>query len=53
MWAAASDLYTKCKNEALVVKKLPETLRRATVSLAEIAKDARRTQSSQAQLPPR
>src|SRR5580693_5849032 len=37
---AAIDLYRKRKNEALEGKKLPEKLRRATVSLAEIAKDA-------------
>jgi integrase len=39
-WAAARDLYTKRKNEALIGKKLPERLRRATVSFEEIAKDA-------------
>lgn len=37
---AAIDLYRKRKNEALEGKKLPEKLRRATVSFAEIAKDA-------------
>ncbi len=37
---AAIDLYRKRKNEALEGKKLPERLRRATVSFAEIAKDA-------------
>jgi site-specific recombinase XerD len=39
-WAAARDLYTKRKNEALIGKKLPERLRRATISFEEIAKDA-------------
>jgi integrase len=39
-WAAARDLYIKRKNEALRGKKLPETLRRKTVTFAEIAKDA-------------
>jgi len=39
-WVAARDLYTKRKNEALIGKKLPERLRRATVSFEEIAKDA-------------
>lgn len=38
--SAAIDLYRKRKNEALEGKKLPEKLRRATVSFAEIAKDA-------------
>jgi hypothetical protein len=37
---AAIDLYRKRKNEALEGKKLPERLRRATVSFAKIAKDA-------------
>jgi site-specific recombinase XerD len=37
---AAIDLYRKRKNEALEGKKLPEKLRRATISFAEIAKDA-------------
>src|SRR5262249_4232763 len=36
----AIDLYRKRKMEALEGKKLPERLRRATVSFAEIAKDA-------------
>jgi site-specific recombinase XerD len=36
----ARDLYIKRKNEAIQGKKLPETLRRATVTFAEIAKDA-------------
>src|SRR5580704_13378480 len=36
----AIDLYRKRKNEALQGKKLPEKLRRATVTFAEIAKDA-------------
>jgi site-specific recombinase XerD len=38
--SAAIDLYRKRKNEALAGKKLPERLRRATVTFAEIAKDA-------------
>ncbi len=38
--SGAIDLYRKRKNEALQGKKLPEKLRRATVSFAEIAKDA-------------
>jgi len=38
--SAAIDLYRKRKNEALEGKKLPEKLRRATVTFAEIAKDA-------------
>lgn len=38
--SAAIDLYRKRKNEALEGKKLPEKLRRASVSFAEIAKDA-------------
>jgi site-specific recombinase XerD len=37
---AAIDLYRKRKNQALEGKKLPEKLRRATVSFADIAKDA-------------
>ena len=37
---AAIDLYRKRKNEALEGKKLPEKLRRATVTFADIAKDA-------------
>jgi site-specific recombinase XerD len=36
----AIDLYRKRKTEALAGKKLPEKLRRATVTFAEIAKDA-------------
>jgi len=36
----AIDLYRKRKTEALQGKKLPERLRRATVTFAEIAKDA-------------
>jgi site-specific recombinase XerD len=36
----AIDLYGKRKNEALEGKKLPEKLRRATVSFADIARDA-------------
>ena len=36
----AIDLYRKRKTEALQGKKLPERLRRATVSFAEIARDA-------------
>jgi integrase len=36
----AIDLYRKRKNEALQGKKLPEKLRRAAVSFAEIAKDS-------------
>jgi site-specific recombinase XerD len=39
-WASARDLYTKRKNEALRGKKLPETLRRATIPFAEIAREA-------------
>jgi integrase len=38
--SAAIDLYRKRKNEALEGKKLPEKLRRATVTFAEISKDA-------------
>jgi site-specific recombinase XerD len=38
--SAAIDLYRKRKNEALEGKKLPEKLRRATVTFAEIAMDA-------------
>jgi integrase len=38
--SAAIDLYRRRKNEAVEGKKLPEKLRRATVSFAEIAKDA-------------
>jgi integrase len=37
---AAIKLYRKRKTEALQGKKLPETLRRATVTFGEIAKDA-------------
>ncbi len=36
----AIDLYRKRKTEALTGKKLPEKLRRATVTFAEIARDA-------------
>jgi len=36
----AIDLYRKRKTEALAGKKLPEKLRRATVTFADIAKDA-------------
>jgi site-specific recombinase XerD len=39
-WAVARDLYIKRKNEALQGKKLPETLRQATVTFAEIARSA-------------
>jgi integrase len=39
-WATARDLYIKRKNEALVGKKLPEKLRRATAMFAGIAEDA-------------
>src|SRR5215469_895237 len=39
-WEAARDLYIVRKNEALRGKKLPETLRRKTVTFAEIAQDA-------------
>jgi integrase len=39
-WEAARDLYIKRKNEALIGKKLPEKLRRATVTFADIARDA-------------
>ena len=38
-WESARDLYIKRKNEALRGKKLPETLRRKTVTFAEIAQD--------------
>jgi len=38
--SAAIDLYRKRKNEALEGKKLPERLRRPTISFAEIANDA-------------
>jgi len=38
--SAAIAMYRKRKNEALEGKKLPEKLRRATISFAEIAKDA-------------
>jgi site-specific recombinase XerD len=37
---AAIDLYRKRKTEALMGKKLPERLRRATVTFADIARDA-------------
>ncbi len=37
---AAIDLYRKRKTEALMGKKLPEKLRRATVTFADIAHDA-------------
>jgi site-specific recombinase XerD len=37
---AAIDLYRKRKTEALIGKKLPEKLRHATVSFADIARDA-------------
>ncbi|HTZ73063.1 MAG TPA: site-specific integrase [Candidatus Aquilonibacter sp.] len=39
-WESARDLYIKRKNEALAGKKLPEKLRRATVTFAAIATDA-------------
>jgi len=39
-WESARDLYIKRKNEALAGKKLPEKLRRATVTFADIARDA-------------
>jgi integrase len=39
-WASARDLYSKRKTEVLQGRKLPEKLRRARVSFAEIAKDA-------------
>lgn len=39
-WSAAQNLLTKRKNEALVGKKLPETLRRRFVSFGEIGDDA-------------
>jgi site-specific recombinase XerD len=38
--SAAIDLYRKRKTEALMGKKLPEKLRRPTITFAEIAKDA-------------
>ncbi len=38
--SAAIDLYRKRKNEALEGKKLPEKLRRATVTFSDLAKDA-------------
>lgn len=37
---AAIDLYRKRKTEALMGKKLPEKLRRATVTFADISRDA-------------
>lgn len=37
---SAIDLYRKRKTDALIGKKLPEKLRRATVTFADIAKDA-------------
>jgi site-specific recombinase XerD len=37
---AAIDLYRKRKTEALMGKKLPERLRRATVTFADISRDA-------------
>ena len=37
---AAIDLYRKRKTEALMGRKLPERLRRPTITFAEIAKDA-------------
>ncbi len=37
---AAADLYRKRKTEALMGKKLPEKLRRATITFADIARDA-------------
>jgi site-specific recombinase XerD len=37
---AAIDLYRKRKTDALIGKKLPEKLRRATVTFADIARDA-------------
>jgi len=37
---AAIDLYRKRKTEALMGKKLPEKLRRATITFADIARDA-------------
>jgi site-specific recombinase XerD len=39
-WESARDLYIKRKNEALAGKKLPEKLRCAAVTFAEIATDA-------------
>lgn len=38
--SAAIDLYRKRKTEALMGKKLPEKLRRQTITFAEIARDA-------------
>jgi len=38
--SAAIDLYRKRKTEALMGKKLPEKLRRATITFADIARDA-------------
>lgn len=38
--SAAIDLYRKRKNEALQGKKLPEKLRRATITFADISRDA-------------
>ncbi|MBZ5502352.1 MAG: tyrosine-type recombinase/integrase [Acidobacteriia bacterium] len=38
--SAAIDLYRKRKTDALIGKKLPEKLRRATVTFADIARDA-------------
>lgn len=42
--SAAIDLYRKRKTDALIGKKLPEKLRRATVTFADIARDAWLTQ---------
>ncbi len=39
-WSNARDLYHKRKTQAFEGKKLPEKLRRATVTFAEIARDA-------------
>src|SRR5713101_6882095 len=39
-WTNARDLYHKRKTQAFEGKKLPEKLRRATVTFAEIARDA-------------
>jgi site-specific recombinase XerD len=39
-WSNARDLYIKRKGQALEGKKLPEKLRRATATFAEIATDA-------------
>src|SRR5579862_5129641 len=39
-WSQASKLLVKRRNQTLVGRKLPETLRRRTVTFSEIADDA-------------